>query len=290
MESVTSSLPAFATTAALRSEPDKLSRKHCELPHSIHQKSTFPHKPIVPAQEPQKDSMRLQIEDQSGKIQELESKLDRYMPVSKAHFDKAMADLKQTLKPVHNRDELTILHGRIHELTYERDGARAKADQLEEAMETTVEDRCYKMKEDYDASMDAKIAKSLGAASKELKEMRKDRDRCSERADSLLKKLSTVECNYNSLLQREERSKDDLRAEINALQKIVREMEEATKVRNARASPPTRSSSRLAGMAREQDVKHKRKIDQLTKERDSALAQVSALSHHQDTPRKRPRR
>lgn len=283
MASVNSSFPAFATTAAPGSRSDKSSRKACGSPLSIHQRSPFPQDSDVPAQEHPKDSMRLQNDDQSRRIQELESKMNQHIPVSIGHFDQAMTDLMRAVKTVDNRDELEALRRHISKLSNERDDARVKAIELEKAMEDTIERRCQKMKEIYDISMDATIAEGLAAGKRQFERMTEDRDSCENRAVNLRNKLSQAESNYDLLLQREDSLKDDLRAKINALQKIVRDMEEAIKARNTRASPPIRSSSRLAGMARGQDVKYKRKIDQLTQERDSALAQVSALSRRQDT-------
>lgn len=290
IESVDSSFPICATADGPHSWSDSLVTKPSASPSSGHQRSTFPQESVVLAQERQEDSMRLQNEDQSRRIQELESKLNQYMPVSVAHFDQAIADLRRTLKPADHRDELAALHKHIKELIKERDDDRAKAIELEKAMEDTIERRCQKMKKIYDISMDAKIAEGLAAGKKQLERMTEDRDSCENRAVNLLNKLTQAESNYDSLLQREDSFKDDLRAKINALQKTVRDMEETNKTRDTRALPSIRSSSRLADMAREQDVKYKRKIDQLTQERDSALAQVSSLSRRQDTPRKRPRR
>lgn len=279
-ERTTSPFPTFATTSAPDFPSDKSSRKPRGLPHSIHHKSTLPQESVVPAQKQQKDSMRLHTENQCRRIHELETKMNQHIPVSVAHFDQAMADLMRVVKPADNRDELAALHHRISELTNERDDARAEATQLGEAMENTVEKRCHKMKEDFDASMDAKIAESLVARTSELEEMKKDRDRLSNIADNLLKKLDQVESNYDSLLQREESLKDDLRAKISALQKTVRDMEEAIKARDTHALPPIRSSTRLADLAKEQELRHKRTIEELTKERNAALSQISAQSHY----------
>lgn len=216
--------------------------------------------------------------------------MNQYIPVSVAHFDQAMANLRQTIKStvktVDDRDELAALHRQISELEKERDDARAGAIELEEVME----DRCQIMKEIHDAAMDDKIAQSLAAVNRELERMTDERDRWSKRADNLLEKLSQVESNYDSLLQREDALKQGLRVQVDTLQKTVRDQEQAIKVLETSTSPTTRSSAPLADLVRERDEKYKGKINQLTRERDEALSQLAVLSGQQDTSRKRRHR
>lgn len=257
-------------------------------------RSPFAPEPLGSAQEHHMDIIRLQKEDQSRRIQELEKTLNKYMPVSVSHFDQAMADLMQRIKPtsrpVDHQDELAVLLRKISKLTKERDDARAEATELEEATEATIEKQCQKMKEMHNASMDAKIAQSLAAVKKKLEHMTHERDRLSNRADNLLNKLTQVESDYDSLRQREDAVKEGLRAQVETLQKRIIHQEQTIKARDTRTSPVTRSSVRLADLVRERDEAYKRQINQLTKERDEALSQVAIISGQQDTSRKRPRR
>lgn len=253
--------------------------------------------------------MRSQAEDQTRRVEELERKLAECTPVSVAHFDQAMAALIRDPKPADNRDEINVLHHRITDLKKdlvdaeaevvalhhhvvesdkERADAQASAAELENFMEITIQKKIDEMKEAL-SKEEANATLRLAAEKKKIHRLTEDRDRWSKRADNLLNKLAQVESNYDALQQRDENLKESLIAEVNALKKKVRTQEDTIREREAPLPPIVRTSTRLVDLARDEDRKNKRKIDQLTQERDEALAKVSSLSRQKDGSRKRPR-